>query len=61
MHNLSGYRPGTLVLVEQAHLHHLLGKKKTMMEKLLMEIVPAAGAHSKLNGIVPRAIFYDLV
>ena len=31
------------------------------MEKIRLEIVPAAGARSKLNEIVPRAIFYDLI
>ena len=32
-----------------------------MMAKMRSEVVPAAGARSKLNKTVPRAIFSDLI
>ena len=62
------YKPGTLVLVEQTlYITSPVKKRqwweflKQLMEKIRLEIVPAAGARSKLNEIVPRAIFYDLI
>ena len=58
-------RPGTLhvVLVEQALCITYQVKKGhvEMMDKMRLDIVPAAGARSKQNEIVPRAIFYDLI
>ena len=32
-----------------------------MMAKMRLEVVPAAGARSKLNETAPRAIFSDLI
>ena len=60
------YKPGTLVLVEQTlYITPPVKKRqwweflKQLMEKIRLEIVPAAGARSKLNEIVPRATFYN--